>query len=55
MNRRSEGISCSASEEGIGTDNARNIRMKDANGFHLDITQGTEERHMNYERIQIRN
>lgn len=33
-------------KEGISINNARNIRMKDANGFHLDITQGTEERLM---------
>lgn len=33
-------------KEGISTNNVRNIRMKDANGFHVDITQGTEERLM---------
>lgn len=31
---------------GISINNAKNIRMKDANGFHLDITEGTEERLM---------
>lgn len=33
-------------KEGISINNAMNIRMKDANGFHLDITQGTEDRLM---------
>lgn len=33
-------------KEGISINNAKNIRMKDANGFHVDITQGTEERMM---------
>ena len=28
---------------GIGEDNATDVRMKDANGFHVDVTQGTGE------------
>ncbi|MBR6918386.1 MAG: hypothetical protein IKN38_09405 [Clostridia bacterium] len=28
---------------GIGADNATDIRMKDANGFHVDVTKGTGE------------
>lgn len=31
------------SKEGISEDNAKDVRMKDANGFHVDITQGTGE------------
>ena len=30
-------------KEGIGKDNATDVRMKDANGFHLDISQGDDE------------
>ena len=30
-------------KQGIGEDNATDIRMKDANGFHVDVTQGTGE------------
>ena len=30
-------------KEGISEDNATDVRMKDANGFHVDITQGTGE------------
>ena len=30
-------------KEGIGEDNATDIRMKDENGFHVDISQGTGE------------
>ena len=30
-------------KEGIGIDNATDVRMKDANGFHVDVTQGTGE------------
>ena len=30
-------------KEGIGKDNATDVRMKDANGFHLDISQGDGE------------
>jgi hypothetical protein len=30
-------------KEGISINNAKNIRMKDANGFHVDITQGSGE------------
>ena len=33
-------------KEGISINNATNVRMKDANGFHVDVTQGTEERMM---------
>lgn len=33
-------------KEGISLSNATNIRMKDANGFHVDVTQGTENRTM---------
>ena len=29
------------SKEGIGINSVRDIRMKDPNGFHVDITQGT--------------
>ncbi len=31
------------SKGGIGEDNATDVRMKDANGFHVDVTQGTGE------------
>ena len=31
------------SKEGIGINNVTDIRMKDANGFHVDITQGSGE------------
>ena len=30
-------------KEGISINNATDVRMKDANGFHVDITQGTGE------------
>ena len=30
-------------KECIGIDNATDVRMKDANGFHVDVTQGTGE------------
>ena len=30
-------------KEGIGKDNANDVRMKDANGFHVDISQGDGE------------
>ena len=30
-------------KEGIGKDNATDVRMKDANGFHLDVSQGDGE------------
>ena len=30
-------------KEGIGEDNVTDVRMKDANGFHVDVTQGTGE------------
>ncbi len=30
-------------KEGIGKDNATDIRMKDSNGFHVDVSQGTGE------------
>ncbi len=30
-------------KEGIGADNVTDIRMRDANGFHVDVTQGTGE------------
>ncbi len=30
-------------KEGISQDNAVNVRMKDANGHHVDVTQGTGE------------
>ena len=30
-------------KENIGSDNASETRMKDANGFHIDISQGTGE------------
>ena len=30
-------------KEGIGIDNVTDIRMKDANGFHVDISQGDGE------------
>jgi hypothetical protein len=31
------------SKEGISVNNATEIRMKDANGFHVDVSQGTGE------------
>ena len=30
-------------KEGIGKNNVNDIRMKDANGFHVDISQGSGE------------
>ena len=30
-------------KEGIGEGNVTDVRMKDANGFHVDVTQGTGE------------
>ena len=30
-------------KEGIGEDNVTDVRMKDANGFHVDVTQGSGE------------
>ena len=30
-------------KEGISKNNVTDIRMKDANGFHVDVTQGTGE------------
>ena len=30
-------------KEGIGIDNAADYRMKDANGFHMDVSQGSGE------------
>lgn len=30
-------------KQGIGKDNATDVRMKDANGFHVDITKGSGE------------
>ncbi|MBR4159072.1 MAG: hypothetical protein IKT97_03315, partial [Spirochaetia bacterium] len=30
-------------KEGIGKNNVTDIRMKDANGFHVDISQGSGE------------
>ena len=30
-------------KEGIGENNATDVRMKDANGFHVDVSQGTGE------------
>ena len=30
-------------KEGIGKDNVTNVRMKDSNGFHVDISQGDGE------------
>ena len=30
-------------KEGIGEDNVTDVRMKDANGFHVDVSQGTGE------------
>jgi hypothetical protein len=30
-------------KEGISLNNSEDIRMKDANGFHVDVTQGTGE------------
>ena len=34
------------SKEGISVNNATEIRMKDANGFHVDVSQGTGEWNM---------
>ena len=30
-------------KEGIGEDNVTDVRMKDANGFHVDVSQGSGE------------
>ena len=30
-------------KEGIGEDNVTDVRMKDANGFHVDVSQGDGE------------
>ena len=30
-------------KEGIGEDNVTDVRMKDANGFHVDVSQGDSE------------
>ena len=30
-------------KEGIGESNVTDVRMKDANGFHVDVSQGTGE------------
>ena len=30
-------------KEGIGANNTTDVRMKDANGFHVDVSQGTGE------------
>ena len=30
-------------KEGIGLDNVTDVRMKNADGFHVDVTQGTGE------------
>ncbi len=30
-------------KEGIGEDNVTNVRMKDANGFHVDVARGDGE------------
>ncbi len=30
-------------KEGISINNSTDVRMKDANGFHVDVTQGTGE------------
>ena len=30
-------------KEGIGKTNVADVRMKDSNGFHVDVTQGTGE------------
>ena len=30
-------------KEGIGANNTTDVRMKDANGFYVDVTQGTGE------------
>ena len=30
-------------KEGIGEENVTDVRMKDANGFHVDVSQGTGE------------
>ena len=32
-----------ALEEGISVNNRTNVRMKDANGFHVDVTEGENE------------
>lgn len=37
------GFECRHTKQGIGEDNATDIRMKDANGFHVDVSQGTGE------------
>ena len=30
-------------KEGISVNNRTNVRMKDANGFHVDVTEGENE------------
>jgi len=37
------GFEVSHEKEGISENNATDVRMKDANGFHVDVTQGTGE------------
>ena len=41
-------------KEGIGEDNVTDVRMKDANGFHVDITGGSSlERDMTIIRMNV--
>ena len=37
------GFEARHSKESIGINNAADVRMKDANGFHLDVTRGSGE------------
>ena len=37
------GFKATHKKEGISKNNATDVRMKDANGFHVDITSGTGE------------
>jgi predicted enzyme related to lactoylglutathione lyase len=35
------GFKCAHTKENISINNVTEVRMKDANGFHVDVTQGT--------------
>ena len=37
------GFECRHTKEGIGKNGVTDVRMKDANGFHVDVTQGDGE------------
>ena len=40
-------------KEGISVNNRTNVRMKDANGFHVDIAQANVERDMTIIRMNV--